>query len=101
MSLITFNKAKQQFAEHLKAQRLSYGYTQKSLSERSGVSLSVLRKFEQKGDISLESFIKLCMALDCLDRILEVLKPRETTFSSIDDVLKNKPKKQRQRGWKT
>lgn len=32
--------------------------TQEGLAERSGVPLSTLRKFEQKGMISLDSFLK-------------------------------------------
>ncbi|MGB0880874.1 MAG: helix-turn-helix domain-containing protein [Polaribacter sp.] len=80
--------------------RLKKGLTQKGLSERSGVSLSSLRKFEQKGVLSLESFFKLAMALGCVEELMKATQPLEDNFSSIDDVLKNKVDKKPKRGWR-
>lgn len=99
-SLITKSKALRKVAESLRALRLEKGLTQAGLAERSGVSLASLRKFEQKGLISLESFFKLAMALGCLDSFVEAVKPWNENFTSIDDVLKNKDDKKRQRGWR-
>ena len=45
-------------AKQLKARRLSLNMSQKSLSERSGVSHSTLKNFERTGKISLESLFK-------------------------------------------
>lgn len=45
--------------------RRALGITQQQLSERSGVALGSLRRFEQTGQISFESLICLCRALDC------------------------------------
>lgn len=59
VSLITVSKAQKQIAEHLRMQRLAVGLTQEGLANRAGVSLPTLRKFEQKGLISLESFSNL------------------------------------------
>ncbi|MEC3965240.1 helix-turn-helix transcriptional regulator [Flagellimonas halotolerans] len=73
--------------------RLGRGLTQKGLSERSGVSLSSLRKFEQKGSISLESFLKLALTLGCMDKLIKATEPMESNFSSIDDVLAKDDKK--------
>ncbi|GAB4195072.1 MAG: hypothetical protein Tsb002_27220 [Wenzhouxiangellaceae bacterium] len=61
--------------------------TQEGLAQRSGVPLATLRKFEQKGAISLESFLKLQMVLGGLEDILKATQIKETEFSSIDDVL--------------
>jgi len=99
-SLITTSKALLKVAESLRALRLEKGFTQAGLAERAGVSLASLRKFEQKGLISLESFFKLAMALGCLDSLVEAVKPLNENFTSIDDVLKNKDDKKRQRGWR-
>lgn len=63
--------------------------TQEGLSERSGVPLATLRKFEQKGSISLESFLKLLMVIGGLEEIITVLKPSKPNFTSIDEVLKD------------
>ena len=100
VSLITSSKAQKKIAENIRVLRLSKGLTQEGLAERSGVSLPTLRKFEQKGLISLESFLKLTMVLDCLENIVEATKSNEKNFSSIDDVLKNKKDKTPQRGWR-
>ena len=38
--------------------------TQKQLAARSGVSLGSLKRFEQSGEISLQSLTKIAIALD-------------------------------------
>lgn len=98
VSILTVAKAQKQLAEHVRARRLSMGLTQEGLSIRSGVSLPTLRKFEQKGLISLVSFLKLLMVLDGLERLVESIKPDLVPFLSIDDVLKNNQKKLPQKG---
>ncbi len=100
VSLITFTKAQKKIAQNMRELRLEKGLTQEGLSERSGVSLSSLRKFEQKGALSLESFFKLAMALGCIEKLIQATKPLENTFSSIDDVLNNKDDKKPKRGWR-
>jgi transcriptional regulator with XRE-family HTH domain len=66
--------------------------TQEGLAERSGVSLSTLRKFEQKGSISLESFLKLLSVIGGLEEVINALKPSKPNFKSIDEVLKQRQK---------
>ncbi|KGO78806.1 XRE family transcriptional regulator [Flavobacterium beibuense F44-8] len=100
VSLITSSKAQKKIAENMRDLRLEKGFTQEGLSKRSGVSLSSLRKFEQKGAISLESFFKLAMVLGNLERFIEATKPSGNNFSSIDDVLNNKENKKPERGWR-
>lgn len=99
--LITLSEARRELAQHVKARRLAIGLTQQGLAYRSGVKLATLRKFEQKGAISLESFLKLLMVLGGLERVVEAVKPEQTEFSSIDEVLKEARKKTPQRGWRT
>ena len=93
-------KAQKLLQKHLKARRLGLGLTQQGLAERSGVSLPTLRAFEQKGQISLESFLKLLMVLDGLEAMANALAPPETPFFSLDEMLKQKRKKERKRGWR-
>ena len=100
VSLITAPKARDKLAQHLRSQRLAKGLTQAGLAERSGVSLATLRKFEQKGAISLESFLQLAMALGLLDKLLAAAEPSDSDFSSIDDVLNSDEPPRRQRGWR-
>lgn len=100
ISLISITKAQSKIAQNIRAKRLSMGLTQKGLSERSGVPLPTLRKFEQKGLISLESFLKLLMIIGGLEELIGVLKPSRPVFNSIDEVLKNTNNKERKRGLK-
>ncbi len=100
VSLITPSKAQRKIAENIRDLRIEKGFTQEGLSKRSGVSLSSLRKFEQKGAISLESFFKLAMVLGNLEKFIEATKPSGNHFSSIDDVLNNKENKKPERGWR-
>lgn len=103
ISLLSVFKAQTLLAEQVRRCRIDSGLTQQGLASRSGVSLPTLRKFEQKGLISLESFLKLAMVLGLLDNIVNATKPVATPFTSIDDVLKaDKNKKPaRQKGWRT
>lgn len=72
--------------------------TQEGLAKRSGVALRTLRKFEQEGSISLESFLKLYGVLGGLGDIVESCAPRQTVFSSIDEVLHTPSTQARKRG---
>jgi transcriptional regulator with XRE-family HTH domain len=98
VSLITPAKAQKKLAEHVRARRLQMELTQEGLAERSGVPLPTLRKFEQKGSISLESFLKIQMVLGGLEDILKATQIKNTLFSSIDDVLEADSSTTRQRG---
>jgi transcriptional regulator with XRE-family HTH domain len=86
--LITPAKAQKKLSENVRARRLQLDLTQEGLSRRSGVPLPTLRKFEQKGSISLESFLKIQMVLGGLEEILKATQIKDTQFSSIDEVLK-------------
>ena len=95
--LITPEKAQKRLAKHASNRRLHMGLTQEGLAQRSGVPLPTLRKFEQKGLISLNAFLKIQMVLGGLDDIVQAAQIQETPFSSIDDVLET-PTTRRKRG---
>ena len=100
ISLISSSKAQLKIAENIRARRLSMELTQEGLAERSGVPLPTLRKFEQKGAISLESFLKLLMVVGEVEELINILKPSKPVFNSIDDVLKGTDGVSRKRGRK-
>lgn len=100
ISLISPSKAQLKIAENIRARRLSIELTQEGLAERSGVPLPTLRKFEQKGAISLESFLKILMVVGELEELINILKPSKPVFNSIDDVLKGTDGVSRKRGRK-
>ena len=95
MLLLTTSKAQKLLSERVKAKRLQQGLTQEGLANRSGVPLPTLRKFEQKGLISLESFLKLLTVLGCLEDVVQALETDDKSFKSIEDVLRGRPQKPR------
>ncbi|SHK66502.1 helix-turn-helix domain-containing protein [Epilithonimonas mollis] len=88
MLLISLSKTQKLIADYVRDRRLLMELTQEGLAERSGVALSTLRKFEQKGLISLDSFLKILMVVGGMEQLLDALKPDKPAFNSIDDVLK-------------
>ncbi len=53
--------------DRFKERRLNLRYTQNSLAQMTGVSLGSIKRFESSGEISLKSFLKLAITLNCLD----------------------------------
>lgn len=64
--------------------------TQKQLAARSGVSLGSLKRFEQSGEISLQSLKKIAIALD-MENELEGLFDN-VLFASIEEVINEQTK---------
>ena len=100
MLLISLSKAQKTLVQNVRERRLQMDLTQEGLAERSGVALSTLRKFEQKGSISLESFLKILSVIGGLEEVINALKPNQTNFKSIDEVLKVEEKIIKKRGSK-
>lgn len=98
IALMSPSKAQATLAGHMRERRLALGLTQAGLSERSGVALATLRKFEQTGKISVESLFKLMAIVGGLEAVLEAAKPAPETFDSIDDVLADSKPARRKRG---
>lgn len=53
--------------ERFVKRRKEFGLTQKSLSDKSGVSYGSIRRFESKGEISLQSLLKISDAIGLLE----------------------------------
>lgn len=100
ISFISPSRAQRKIADSVREKRLLMNLTQAGLAERSGVPLATLRKFEQKGVISLESFLKLLMVVGGVEEIMSALKPSKPKFTSIDEVLDTKKEVVRKRGRK-
>lgn len=62
-----------------KAARKKKKLTQRQLAERTGVSYGSIRRFEQTGEISLLSLVKIANALDCLEDFNELFKKPPVT----------------------
>lgn len=98
MLFVSLSKTQKKLVGNFRERRLQMNLTQAGLAERSGVPLPTLRKFEQKGLISLDSFLKLLSVIGGLEEMVDVLKPKEKIFKSIDDVIKSEEEPIKKRG---
>lgn len=64
--------------------------TQKQLAARSGVSLGSLKRFEQSGEISLQSLTKIAIALDVENKLEDLFN--NVPFASIEEVINEQTK---------
>jgi transcriptional regulator with XRE-family HTH domain len=72
-------------AERMVQLRKRKKITQKELAVRSGVSLGSLKRFEQRGEISLQSLTKLAIALEVEGELEDLFC--EVPFASIEEVI--------------
>ena len=90
-NLLTPVEVAQHMAKAAKARRLRLNLSQQTLSERSGVSLCALIKFEQKAKISLESLLKLALTLDRLNDFVTLFKAESPQdFATLDELINQK-----------
>jgi len=98
VSVMTPQKAQMTLASRVRERRLQMNLTQTGLSVRSGVPLATLRKFEQSGAISLESFVKLLVVLGMVDAVVQATKVPPSSFTTIDEVIELATAPKRKRG---
>jgi HTH-type transcriptional regulator / antitoxin HipB len=94
-SIQTPEETAQDLASKLKSLRLAKKWKRSTLADRSGVTESSLRRFEQAGKISLNHFLKLIHALGRLDETASLLNPMEA--GSLKE-LRQKEKRISKRG---
>ncbi|MFX4278383.1 helix-turn-helix domain-containing protein [Aliarcobacter butzleri] len=85
----------QDLKDKFKQKRLSLNLTQEGLSNKSGVSLGSIKRFESSGEISFESLLKIALVLNCLDDFKNIANEKDEQYESMDDLLKVKPIKKR------
>ena len=71
-------------AERIRQIRRRRKISQKRLSEKSGVSLGSVKRFEQNGEISLISLTKIAIALEIEGELEDLFE--EVPFLSIEEV---------------
>lgn len=72
-------------AQQEKSKRKRRKITQKELSERSGVSLASIKRFEQTGEISFVSLLQIAVVLDELDSFASLFEGKK--YESIQEVI--------------
>ncbi len=94
--MMTPQEIQKVIAQQARALRLKINLSQQTLSKKSGVSYGSLKKFEQTGQISLESLIKIAVVLERSDDFKMLFAPSSLTSAlSIDELIEAK---KRERG---
>ncbi len=84
VSVPTESKTTKNLVERFKKRRKELKLSQKDLSVKSGVSYASIRRFEEAGEISLTSLIKLANAIDCLNDFNALFK--NSKISSLKEL---------------
>lgn len=85
-------EVRKEIGERAKNFRKREKLTQAELAEKSGVSLASLKRFEQTGQVSLDSLLKIAFALDALDHFDQLFPQTRELPKSLDEILKNRKK---------
>lgn len=86
----TWTEINNDIAQKLVRLRKRKKITQKQLAARSGVSLGSLKRFEQSGEISLQSLTKIAIALDVENELEDLFN--NVPFASIEEVINEQTK---------
>ena len=92
---LTANEILAEVARRVHDARIHAGLRQKDLAEKAGVSLGTFRRFERTGDVSMETVVKVAIALDKEREFLALFPPSDPR--SLDEVLRSTPKPARVR----
>lgn len=92
---IEMDKIRTGIASRLRRRRLDAGWSQAELSDRSGVPLGTLKRFESTGQISLDTLLRLARPLSALHEF-DALFP-ESAYASLDEVIRATTKPARKR----
>jgi transcriptional regulator with XRE-family HTH domain len=76
---------KKDIAARVRARRKEGGLSQTELAATSGVSLGSLKRFENKGEISLTSLLKLAIALGYESDFAALFERKN--YQSLDEVI--------------
>lgn len=78
-------------AENCRRRRLDRGLSRRSLSEMTGIPEPTLERFETKGKISLEAFLKLVVEFGWLDEMSAIMsKSKFSTGEELETINKNR-----------
>ena len=86
----TWTEINNDIAQNIVRLRKRKKITQKQLAARSGVSLGSLKRFEQSGEISLQSLTKIAIALDVENELEDLFD--NVPFASIEEVINEQTK---------
>lgn len=92
--MLTPQEMQLKIAQALRAKRLTLNLSQQTLAAKAGVSYSVLKKFERTGQISLESLLKLALALGAMQEFNNLFMPQKPEVAlSLDELMVDNTRK--------
>lgn len=72
-------------ASNTKKRRKEHKLTQKELASKAGVTYASYRRFEETGQISLDSFVKIACVLDSERELQGLFTSRH--YNSIEEII--------------
>lgn len=93
--LLTATETQDQIRAAAQRRRIDAGLTQADLATRSGVPLGTLKRFEQRGEVSLGALLRLAECLDCLEELAQSFPAIEA--KTLDDIERQSRQRQRVR----
>jgi len=82
-------------ARRAKQRRLQLNITQQELAERSGVSFGSVKRFEQKGEVSLKNLLHIAVVLQSVAEFAQLF-PADS-YRSIDELIEQRKTQKRER----
>jgi transcriptional regulator with XRE-family HTH domain len=86
----THEEVCKELGARLKAQRLAQMLTQEELAVRAGLSTGTVKNIENKGQSSIESVVRLGLALGLADHFQELFKLQVKSIAQMDQAEQSK-----------
>lgn len=87
-----------EMASDFRRRRIEKNLTREQVAERSGVAVSNIVRFEQKGLISLKNLIGIAMALGYMSELKSLFsQPKYSTMEELTQIRRNANKKKAHR----
>lgn len=85
-------------ADDFRKRRIEKNMTREQVAEKSGVAVSNIVRFEQKGLISLKNLIGIAMAMEYTSEIKNIFaEPKYSTMEELIQIRRNRGKKKAHR----
>ena len=85
-------------ADDFRKRRIEKNMTREQVAEKSGVAVSNIVRFEQKGLISLKNLIGIAMAMEYTSEIKNIFaEPKYSTMEELTQIRRNRGKKKAHR----
>jgi transcriptional regulator with XRE-family HTH domain len=86
----TYEEVCKELGARLKAQRLAQMLTQEELAARAGLSMGTVKNIENKGQSSIETVVRLGLALGLADHFQELFNLQVKSIAQMDQVEQSK-----------